>query len=102
LIAGNIPVTQNKIKRETSMYDDMNREADLAVVEHHIEDLNQRIGDLQERMATMSLHKYETKNQSILLSTMQEVLMDLKLLRREMLGLADDRNAYPEVWRRSA
>jgi len=61
-------------------------EADLALVDRHIEELSQRIIDLQERMATMAAQQYETRNQSLLLATMQEVMKDLHLLRAEMAG----------------
>ena len=60
-------------------------EADLALVDRHIEELSQRIIDLQERMATMAAQQYETRNQSLLLATMQEVMKDLHLLRAEMV-----------------
>lgn len=62
--------------------------ADLIVVDRHIEELNRRIDGLKERMATMTSQRYETKNQLVLLSTMEEVLKDLKLLRAEMEMLA--------------
>lgn len=63
-----------------------NTNAELAVIDLHIEELSQRIDDLKERMVAMTSQEYETKNQSMLLSTMLEVMKDLKLLRLEMLG----------------
>lgn len=62
------------------------KKADLDLVDRHIEDLQRRIEELKERMLTMAARQYETANQSILLSTMQDVMKDLKLLRLELLG----------------
>jgi hypothetical protein len=72
-------------------------QTDLITLDRQIEALNQRIGCLKERMATMTSQRYETQNQSILLATMQEVLRDLHLLRLEMLGVPGGREDYPEA-----
>jgi thermostable 8-oxoguanine DNA glycosylase len=74
-----------------------NEEIDLVVLDRHIQELNQRIDDLKERMTTMASQKYETKNQSILLSTMQEVMKDLKLLRLEMLNVLGGEDANSQA-----
>jgi hypothetical protein len=68
------------------MTDKFGEQTDLIMLDRQIDALNQRIGCLKERMATMASQQYETRNQSILLSTMQEVLRDLHLLRLEILG----------------
>lgn len=70
------------------MTETFSEQAELIMLDRQIEELKQRIDCLKERMATMTSQRYETKNQSILLSTMQEVLGDLHLLRLEMLGAA--------------
>jgi hypothetical protein len=62
------------------------KQADLILVDRHIEELNLRIEELKERMSTMASQHYETRNQSLLLSTMQDVMKDLKLLRLDLLG----------------
>jgi hypothetical protein len=79
------------------MTEKLNEKTDLITLDRQIEELNQRIGCLKERMATMTSQRYETKNQSILLSTMQEVLRDLHLLRLEILGVPGGRDDHPEA-----
>ena len=69
------------------MTDKTNENAELATVDRYIADLNLRIDDLKKRMTTMASENYEVKNQSILLSTMQEVMKDLRQLRSEMLAV---------------
>ena len=79
------------------MTDKSNDQTDLITLDRQIEEMNQRIGCLKERMATMTSQQYETKNQSILLSTMQEVLKDLHLLRLELPGVSGSKDGYPEA-----
>lgn len=81
------------------MTDKSDDQTDLITLDRQIEELSQRIGCLKERMATMTSQQYETKNQSILLSTMQEVLKDLHLLRLEILGVSRSNDGYPEACR---
>ena len=71
-------------------------QGDLITLDRQIDALNQRMRCLKERMATMASQQYETKNQSILLATMQEVLKDLHLLRLELLGAQSVRDDDPE------
>lgn len=73
---------------------------DLVILERHIDALKQRMSGLQERMATMASQQYETRNQSVLLGTMQEVLRDMHLLRLEMLAPAAGANPVPGPDRR--
>jgi len=76
------------------MTDKLNEKIGLDVVDRHIEELNQRIDHLEQRMATMTSQRYETKNQSILLSTMQAVLKDLHLLRSEMPEVKNAKDSH--------
>src|SRR6476620_7539728 len=70
-------------------------QTDLITLDHQIEELKQRIRCLKERMAAMTSQQYETKNQFILLSTMQEVLRDLYLLRLEITAVPGIEDVYP-------
>lgn len=70
-------------------------QTDLITLDQQIEELKQRISCLKERMAMMTSQQYETKNQSILLSTMQEVLRDLYLLRLEITAVPGGEDVYP-------
>jgi hypothetical protein len=100
LLAGNICSFHNKSPRERDLTGNSREEADLALVDRHIEELGQRIDDLKERMATMAAQSYETRNQSLLLSTMQEVMRDLRLMRLDMLGAttAGDAGSQPRLF----
>jgi len=71
-------------------------QTDLIALDRQIEALDQRMRSLEERMATMASRQYETKNQSILLATMREVLKDLHLLRLDWLGAQGGRDDRPE------
>lgn len=77
------------------MTDKSDEQTNLITLERQIEELNQRMGCLKERMAAMTSRQYETRNQSVLLSTMQEVLKDLHLLRLEILGVSGSKDADP-------
>jgi hypothetical protein len=55
----------------------------LLVIDSHIEELKGRIAALKERVAAMEMQGYETRQQAILLATMQDVMRELKLLRQE-------------------
>ncbi|MBV0882271.1 hypothetical protein KTQ42_23630 [Noviherbaspirillum sp. L7-7A] len=79
------------------MTEKLGEQTDLITLDRQIDELNQRISSLKERMAAMASQKYETTNQSILLTTMQEVLKDLHLLRLEILGVSGSRHDYPEA-----
>ncbi|WP_194715421.1 hypothetical protein [Noviherbaspirillum soli] len=68
---------------------------DLITLDFQIDELKQRMACLQERMATMTSQQYETRNQSVLLSTMQEVLRDLHLLRLEILAVPAGGDVHP-------
>ncbi|HEX8882999.1 MAG TPA: hypothetical protein VF797_00740 [Noviherbaspirillum sp.] len=74
----------------------LSEHTDLVTLDRQIDELNQRISSLKERMATMALQQYETRNQSILLATMLEVLRDLHLLRLEIPGVSGSEDIYPE------
>lgn len=58
--------------------------AHLALVNRHIEELDERIAALGNRMATMTLERYQTHNQEILLSTMLEIRKELEKYRAEL------------------
>jgi hypothetical protein len=79
------------------MTDKFSKQTDLITLDRQIDELNLRIGCLRERMATMTTQQYETKNQSVLLSTMQEVLKDLHLLRLEIVRVSGDNDVYSEA-----
>lgn len=79
------------------MTEKFSEQTDLITLDRQIDELNQRMSSLKERMATMTSQKYETGNQSILLATMQEVLRDLHLLRLEILGVSGSRDDCPEA-----
>lgn len=73
----------------------LSEQIDLITLDCQIGELKQRISSLKERMATMTSQRYETRNQSVLLGTMQEVLRDLHLLRLDMLAVPGGEDIYP-------
>lgn len=73
----------------------LSEQIDLITLDGQIDALKQRISCLKERMATMTAQRYETRNQSVLLDTMQEVLRDLHLLRLDILAVPGGEDIDP-------
>lgn len=73
----------------------LSEQIDLITLDCQIDEMKQRISCLKERMATMTAQRYETRNQSVLLGTMQEVLRDLHLLRLEILAVPGGEDICP-------
>jgi hypothetical protein len=69
----------------TSMPDRIEDQAYLVFVDRHIEELEERINALRERMAKMALQSYETQNQQALLSSMLQVRDDMEKFRLELI-----------------
>ena len=67
------------------MADRVKDQAYLVFVARHIEELGQRISTLRERIATMVLQSYETKNQQELLCSMLQVQEDMEKFRAELV-----------------
>lgn len=57
----------------------------VEVIDHHIEELEERISALRKRMAAMTLERYEIRNQEVLLATMLETRKDLETFRAELV-----------------
>jgi hypothetical protein len=54
-------------------------------IDRHIEELDERIRALKNRMAAMVLEKYEIRNQEVLLGAMLETRKDLEKFRAELV-----------------
>jgi DNA-binding ferritin-like protein len=67
------------------MADKVEDQAYLVFVNRHIEELEERINALRERMVTMGLQSYETQNQQALLSSMLQVREDMEKFRAELV-----------------
>jgi DNA-binding ferritin-like protein len=67
------------------MADKVEDQAYLVFVDRHIEELEERINALRERMVTMGLQSYETQNQQALLSSMLQVREDMEKFRAELV-----------------
>ena len=57
-------------------------------IDRHIEELDERIRALKNRMAAMVLEKYEIRNQEVLLGAMLETRKDLGKFRAELVQAA--------------
>jgi hypothetical protein len=57
-------------------------------IDRHIEELDERIRALRNRMAAMVLEKYEIRNQEVLLGAMLETRRDLEKFRAELVQAA--------------
>jgi len=57
----------------------------LEFIDGHIAELDGRIHALRNRMNTMILEKYETRNQQLLLSVMLETQTDLANFRKDLV-----------------
>lgn len=62
-------------------------EAYLIFVDRHIEELEERISALRNRIAEMVVEKYEIRNQEVLLSTMLETRRDLDKFQAELIEI---------------
>jgi hypothetical protein len=60
----------------------------LGFIDRHIQELEQRIDGLKTRMAAMTLERYDTHNQEVLLIAMLETLKDLEKFRAELVQTA--------------
>lgn len=70
----------------------LNRMEDLPflnLLDSHIEELEERIQGLRNRMVTMSIAKYATKNQEILLDNMLQIRKDMAALRNELISTVE-------------
>lgn len=67
------------------MEDKVEDQAYLVFVDRHIEELEERINALRERMATMVLQSYETQNQQASISSMLQVREDMGKFRAELI-----------------
>lgn len=57
----------------------------LGFIDRHIQELEQRIDGLKTRMAAMTLERYDTHNQEVLLIAMLETRKDLEKFRAELV-----------------
>lgn len=65
-----------------SMLEDLDQ---LRFIDRHIRELEQRIEGLKSRMAAMTLERYDTHNQEVLLIAMLETRKDLEKFRAELV-----------------
>ena len=78
-----------------SMADRVEDQAYLVFVNGHIDELEERIDALKERMATMVLQNYEIQNQQALLSSMLQVREDIGKFRTELIETFNEKYSDP-------
>ncbi len=61
----------------------------ISFIDRHIQELEQRIDGLKTRLAAMTLERYDTHNQEVLLIAMLETRKDLAKFRAELMQAAN-------------